>query len=76
MLKVFSHPYQLYESISNFRVVWWCFFFIFIPILKEHLFANTGEPVAASDLVLHLSKCSTKRTLRLYGLRYKCGIAM
>ena len=30
---IFSHPYQLDESISNFRVVGW-YIFIFIQILK------------------------------------------
>ena len=29
MLNVFSHPYQLDESISNFRVVGWYFSFLF-----------------------------------------------
>ena len=34
MPNVFSHPYQLGESISNFRVVGWYFFF-FIQFLEE-----------------------------------------
>ena len=29
MHNVFSHPYQFVESISNFRVVGWCFSFLF-----------------------------------------------
>ena len=29
MPRVFSHPYQLDESISNFRVVGWYFSFLF-----------------------------------------------
>ena len=29
MPNVFSHPYQLNESISNFRVVGWYFSFLF-----------------------------------------------
>ena len=29
ILNVFSYPYQLDESISNFRAVWWCFSFLF-----------------------------------------------
>ena len=36
MPNVFSHPYQLDKSISNFRVVRW-YFFIFIQISKKHL---------------------------------------
>ena len=35
MHNVFSHPYQIDESISNFRVVG-CYFFNFIQILIEH----------------------------------------
>ena len=30
---VFFHPYQLVESIFNFRVVWW--YFSFYQILKD-----------------------------------------
>ena len=29
MLNIFSHPYQFYESISNFRVVGWDFSLVF-----------------------------------------------
>ena len=29
MLNLFSHPYQLDKSISNFRVVGWVFSFLF-----------------------------------------------
>ena len=35
MPNVFSHPYQLDKSISNFRVVGCVFFFIFIQISEE-----------------------------------------
>ena len=34
MPNVFSHPFQLDESISNFRFVGW-YFFIFIQILQD-----------------------------------------
>ena len=39
MLNVFSHPFQLNESIFNFRVVGWYFSFLF-KIKKKLLFAN------------------------------------
>ena len=37
MLDVFSHPYQLDESISNFRVVGWYFSFLFKKTSVENL---------------------------------------
>ena len=45
-------------------------FFIFIKILKEFLFANSGEPdqtphFVASDLVLHCLPMSHKKDARL-----------
>ena len=46
----------------------WVAFFIFIQVLKEILFANSGEPdqvprFVASNLVLHCLPLSQKRTL-------------
>ena len=68
MPNVFSHPYQLDESISNFRVVGWYFSFLFK--FKKILFANSGETdqtprYAASDLVLHCLPMSHKKDARL-----------
>ena len=81
MSNVFSHPYQLDESISNFRVVGWYFSFLF-NYLKKLLFANSGEPgqtphFAASDLVLHCLSMSHKKGARLIwakGLPVKIAI--
>ena len=42
MANVFSHPYQLDEPISNFRVVWWYFSF-FIQILMGAQWLSGGE---------------------------------
>ena len=58
MANVFSHPYQMNESISNFRVVGLYFSFLFKFFLKKNLFANSEEPdqiprFEVSDLVLH-----------------------
>ena len=58
MPNVFSHPYQLDESISNFRVVRWLVFSFLFKFQKKLLSANSGEPdqtphFAASDLFLH-----------------------
>ena len=69
MPNVFSHPYQLDESISNFRVVGWYDSFLF-KFYKKLLFANSGEPhktphFAASDLVLHCLPMSHKKNARL-----------
>ena len=69
MLNVFSHPYQLDESISNFRVVGWYFSFLFNH-LKISLFAKSREPgqtppFVASDLVLHCLSMSHKSDTRL-----------
>ena len=57
MPNVFSLPYQLDESISNFRVVVW-YFFLFLFKLKETPVSKNEEPdqtprIAASDQVLH-----------------------
>ena len=43
MPNVYSHPYQLDESISNFRVVGWYFSFLF-EFQKMLMQANMGEP--------------------------------
>ena len=65
MPNVFSNPYQLDESISNFRVVWWYFSFLF-KNYKKHLFANSGQSdltprFAASDLVIYCLPMSHKK---------------
>ena len=72
MHNVLSHPYQLDESISNFRVVgWWYFSFLFI-FLKRNFCKQTVENLirrhVLSDLMLHCLPMSQKRTLGLYGL--------
>ena len=83
MLKVFSHPYQLNESLSNFRIVGWYFSFLFMS-LKNLLFADSRESdrmqhsvvsdllphSVVSDLVLHCMPMSTRRMLVLYGLTF------
>ena len=65
MLNVFSHPYQLDESISNFRVVGWYFSFLF-KFQKKLLLTNSGKPdqtpnFATSDLVLQCLPMSHKK---------------
>ena len=69
MPKIFSHHYQLDESIFNFRVVGWYFSFL-LKSEKKLLFANSGEPdqtprFAASDLVLHCLPMSHEKDARL-----------
>ena len=45
MTNVFCHPYQLDESISNFRIVRWYFsIFFFIFLLLKLLSAYSGDP--------------------------------
>ena len=66
-----SHPYQLDESISNFRCVWCTFSFLFY-LRKIFLLANSEDPdqtphSVASDLGLHCL-CPKNGTLGLYGL--------
>ena len=56
MPNVFSHPYQLDESIPNFRVVEWYFF---IQILKE---------TSVNFWFSTFCQCPTKRALGLNGL--------
>ena len=69
MLNVYSHSYQLDESICNLRVVEWYFSFLF-KIQNKLPFANSGEPdqmphSAASDLVLHCLLMSHKKDAML-----------
>ena len=42
MLSVFSHPLQLDEPLSNFRVVGWYFSFLF-KFLKKLLYKQTVD---------------------------------
>ena len=60
MLNVFSHPYQLEESISNFSVVGWYLSFVF-NFQKKLLYANSGDP----DLGMHCLHMSHKKDARL-----------
>ena len=71
MPNVFSHPYQLDQSISNFWVVG--FFFNFYSKFKRNFCKQTVENLirrrvlnAASDLVLHCLPMSHKNDV--YGL--------
>ena len=69
MLNVFSHPYQLDESISKFRVIGW-YFFSFLFKFKKKTQANSREPdqtphFEASDLVLHCLPMSHRKDARL-----------
>ena len=69
MRNVFSHPYQLDESMSNIKVVvQYCI--IFIQFLKKLLLSNSGEPdktprFLASGLVLHCLTMSHKKDASL-----------
>ena len=69
MPNVFSHSYQLDESISNFRVVG-LYFSCLLKFEKELLIANSEEPdqtprFAASDQVLHCLPMSHRMYVRL-----------
>ena len=72
---VFSHPYHLDVSISNFRVIVWYVYFSFLfKFLKNFLFATSGEPDQMPLLrcliwFCTVCRCPTKRMLGLYGLR-------
>ena len=73
MPNVFFHPYQLGESISNFRVVGW--YFSFVQILKEtsvskHWRADQTLPFWAPDLVVHCLMMSYKKNARLIWVNY------
>ena len=69
MLDIFSHPYQLDESISNFRVVGWYFSFLFNFCLQT--VENLIRRCALRRLIRFCTvcQCPTKKTLGLYGLR-------
>ena len=65
MPNVFSHPYQLDESISNVRFAGLYFSSLF-NFLKKLMFANSREPdqtprFAASDMVVHCLSMSHKK---------------
>ena len=57
------HPYQLEESISNFRGVW------LIEIHINSVDTDQTPHSAVSDLDLHCLHRSQKGTLGLYGLK-------
>ena len=56
------HPYQLDESISNFRGVWCTFHFYSISTLSIFLLANSEDPdqTLHSDMGLHCLPMSQK----------------
>ena len=64
---VFSHPYQLDESISNFRDVGWHCQVIFIQILMENYVSKQcrTDQTPRSDLILHCLPMSPKKDARL-----------
>ena len=66
MPNIFSHPYQLDDSIFNLRVVGGIF--IFIQILKDTNGCKQWGTWSDAAFVLHCLRCPTKRTLGLYGL--------
>ena len=51
------HPYQLDESISNFRGVWWTLSFLYY---FEYIFLLANSGSVASDLSLHFLPMSQK----------------
>ena len=67
---VFSHPYQLDESISNFRVVGWYFSFLFK--YNRNFSKQTVENLIRRRVLWRLiwlrivCLCPTKRKLGLY----------
>ena len=71
MPNVFSHPYQLDESISNFRNVGWYFFYFHLNF-GRHFCKQTVENPKMRRLIWSgtVCRCPTKRTLGLYGLRF------
>ena len=75
MLNEFSLPYQLEESISDFRAVGW--YFHFYSNFKTYLFKVTVENLirrrvfAASDLVLHCLPMSYTKDARLIWVKIK-----
>ena len=61
MLNVFSHPYQLDQSISNFRVVdGWYYTFLF-KFKRNRRELDQTPHFAVSDLVLHCLPMSHKK---------------
>ena len=73
MPNVFSPPYQLDESISNFRVVGW--YFSFLLNFKRNFCKQTVDNLIRRCIMQRLiwfctvCRCPTKRRLGLYGLR-------
>ena len=69
MPNVLSHPYQLDESISNFRVVGWYFSFYSFKrhfCSEQWITLSDAEPsFAASALVLHCLQIPHKKDTRL-----------
>ena len=67
----FSHPYQLYEFISNFWVVGLCFFYSYF---KRHFCKKTVENLIRRRVLRRLisfctvCQCPTKSKLGLNGL--------
>ena len=74
MPNVFSHPYQLEESISNFRVVGWYFSFLFI--FSRNFCKQTVDNLirrcvfAASDLVINCLPISHKMNARFIWVKF------
>ena len=72
MSNVFSHPYQLDESISNFRVVGW--YFSFYSNFKRNFCLQTVENLIRRRILWRLiwfctvCGCPSKRTLGLFGV--------
>ena len=66
MPNVFSHPYQLNESISNFRVVGWYFSLKDTSVSKQ--WRTWSDAACCLWSVFHCLQMSQKRSLGLYGL--------
>ena len=67
MPNVFPHPYQLNESIKNFRVVGWYFSFLF-NFKKKFLYANSGKPDQTPHV--HCLPMSHKKDARLIWIKH------
>ena len=63
MPNVFSHPYQLDESISHFRVVGW--YFSFYSNFRRNFCKQTLENLIRRQMVLHCSPMSHKKDTSL-----------
>ena len=65
MLYEIFNLYQMDQSISVLRGIWW-YFTLCIQILQEYFVSNSGDPdriplsVAVSDLDLHCSSLTQK----------------